>query len=130
MARFVDRVEITDDCWLWTGARSTSGYPTFNPAPAKKVYAHRWLYGQTVGSIPKGLQLDHLCFTPTCVNPDHLEAVTPAENKRRMRAGNAAHCPYGHPYSASNTYIRPDTKTRMCKACKRRNSNTTSTITT
>lgn len=32
------------------------------------------------------VEVDHLCFNPSCCNPDHLEAVTPQENKRRRRA--------------------------------------------
>ena len=47
------------------------------------VYAHRALYENVNGPVPYGLQLDHLCRVPSCVNPDHLEPVTPAENCRR-----------------------------------------------
>lgn len=120
MERFIERVEIADDgCWLWRGALNAGGYPTFNPAPGRKVYAHRWLWEQTVEPIKKGMQLDHLCFEPACVNPDHLEPVTPAENKRRMRRPNATHCERGHEYSPANTYLRPDLGTRMCRACQR-----------
>ena len=47
--------------------------------------AHRYYYSQAKGKIPDGYHVDHLCFVPSCVNPDHLEAVTPIENERRRR---------------------------------------------
>jgi hypothetical protein len=37
----------------------------------------------TVGPIPSGMQIDHLCRNTLCVNPDHMEVVTNAENGRR-----------------------------------------------
>ena len=32
-------------------------------------------------------ELDHLCRTPACVNPEHLESVTHRENTARGRSG-------------------------------------------
>jgi len=80
--RFWLRVDKTATCWLWTVATTTAGYGEFQ-VNKKTVYAHRWAYEHFKGLIPIGLHIDHLCFVRHCVNPQHLEAVTLAENNRR-----------------------------------------------
>jgi hypothetical protein len=84
--RLTKYVTRTDDCWLWTGARTHAGYGllTINYA---NHYAHRWSYELHVGPIPPGLDLDHLCRVRHCVNPEHLEPVTRKTNLNRG-AGN------------------------------------------
>jgi hypothetical protein len=82
--------------------------------------AHRVSYVLAHGSIPDGLQLDHLCRNKLCVNPTHLEAVTARENTLRgvsVAAVNAkkTHCPRGHELSGSN--LLAYRKVRSCRAC-------------
>jgi hypothetical protein len=72
-----------NECILWTGA-TTEGYGLFIALPEiLRIRAHRYAYEQAKGPIPEGLVIDHLCCVPSCVNPDHLEAVTIGENVRR-----------------------------------------------
>lgn len=110
-----------DGCWLWTAARNQNGYGRFWDG-VRLVQAHRWSYEYHVGAIPEGLQLDHLCRVRHCVNPEHLEPVTHAENGRRGLAGawQAAktHCKNGHEFTDANTLWRgPDKRHRGCRTC-------------
>lgn len=69
-------------CWAWHGAVNTHGYAQVRVNGKKKV-AHVVSYELKCGPLPAGLQIDHLCRVRCCVNPDHLEAVTPSVNVRR-----------------------------------------------
>ena len=77
--RFWDRVLVTETCWLWTGATQTRGYGSVGVGNGRTALAHRVAYQQTVGPIPDGMTIDHVCENKVCVNPDHLEVVTRAQ---------------------------------------------------
>lgn len=74
-------------CWLWRGARNHKGYGIVatvrSDGTKTTVAAHRVSYLMYIGEIPAGYEVDHLCRVRLCVNPLHLELVTPDENKRR-----------------------------------------------
>lgn len=72
-------------CWIWQGGSNHNGYGRCRWNGRMRP-AHAMMYEQAGGTIPQGMQLDHLCCVPACVNPEHLEPVTAAENTRRSRA--------------------------------------------
>jgi hypothetical protein len=88
----------------------------------KLLKAHRVTYALVKGPIPAGLQLDHLCRNTSCVNPNHLEAVTTRENTMRstgLSALNAkkTHCLRGHEFTPENTYVKRGDGARVCRQC-------------
>lgn len=119
-------VDPVTGCWLWLGAKSERGYG-FVRYRGKQWRAHRAFYTELVGAIPDGLTLDHLCRTPSCVNPSHLEAVTSGVNILRGEGWAAINsrktiCRNGHLYDDENTrlIVRPDGTERRCKVCERK----------
>lgn len=116
--RFWTKVEKTETCWLWKSACTQKGYGIIRLGgrSGRNAGAHRFAYEMCVGPIPDGLQIDHLCRVPACVNPDHLEPVTPQENVVRSARFRVTHCPRGHEYTEANTYYEKATK-RRCRAC-------------
>lgn len=122
--RFFDKITFEDNgCVTWDAARLPTGYGEFFDG-TKVVRAHRWAYENLLKTkIPDGLVLDHLCRNPPCINPHHLEIVTPHENMRRGFCPAAiqarqTHCIHGHPLSGDNLYTKPN-GARQCKACRR-----------
>lgn len=129
--------EPNSGCWLWMASLDGAGYGFFW-FETRMIRAHIFMYEHYKELVPKGLQLDHLCRTPCCVNPDHVEPVTSKENVRRGilaevqrkrmkdyllhdptspagRNRSKTHCPAGHQYTGRN--LSTTKKGRRCKKC-------------
>lgn len=109
-------------CWIWMGTLTREGYAKIS-VKCRCDLGHRVSYREFKGPIPEGLHLDHLCRVRCCINPAHLEVVTPRENNMRgsgFGAKNAkkTHCPQGHPLSGDNLYV-PPVRQRVCRECVR-----------
>ena len=128
--RFWRQVDRSQDCWLWRGRQDSRGYGK-NWIMGESL-AHRVAYRLVVGDVPAGLEIDHLCRTPLCVRPEHLEPVTHRVNVQRGMAaavtgarGRAmTACKRGHPFDTANTrwgrggHGQPAGR-RHCRRCAR-----------
>lgn len=76
-------------CWVWQRAIGTDGYGgTVDSESGRAKSAHRHYYEKFVGPIPLGMVVDHICRVRACVNPEHLQIVSNAENVRRGKAAS------------------------------------------
>lgn len=125
--RFWSRVEKTDSCWIWLGCkRGRMRYGCFRVGGIQ-FSAHVVAFVLACGRMVRpGLCLDHLCSTPSCCNPAHLEEVTVGENTLRgmglaARNRRKTHCKHGHKFTPDNTLSRlvRGRPARECLACKR-----------
>ena len=136
--RFLSRIDKNgpNGCWLWTGTiMNRDGYGVMW-ANGRAIGAHRISFEIFKGAIPSGLQIDHLCINPRCVNPAHLRAVSARENTLALHSHTSAkknlvktECKFGHPFDSKNTYVgmRRNRPYRACRACKIRRERSAST---
>lgn len=117
--RFLALVTIQPNtCWLWNGSKSKDGYGQFVLTARRgqkriRIGPYRFIWEYFNGPMPAGLEPDHTCNNRGCVNPEHIEPVTHAENQRRafLRGRKTAarkpltHCKHGHEYTPANTRI-------------------------
>lgn len=113
--------EPNSGCRLWVGSRNEFGYGVFRIDKGKNVRAHRFSYERSKGGIPEGFEIDHLCRNKSCVNPSHLEAVSPQENRRRENRDKvdsntikACHCAVCGAEIQRKYRPNSDTKCRKC----------------
>jgi len=123
------RVVKTDDgCHLWSGYITEWGYGRISHRGVARS-AHRVAYLLATGSLPADMDVDHLCHTRDdscpggvtcrhrrCVNPDHMELVTRAENSRRAFPVRRPTCKNGHERNETNVYAVAG-RSRSCRVC-------------
>ena len=90
--RFLKKIEITNTCWFWIGAKDSSGYGSF-VLNNKQIGAHRAAYQLWNDEIPTYLCILHTCDTGDCVNPDHLWLGTKSDNAKDMVRKNRMYHP-------------------------------------
>lgn len=120
--------EPNSGCWLWMGGVGPTGYGYMTGGKKHHhIAVHIASYELFKGRVPAGMEIDHKCRVRCCVNPDHLQTLTHADNVRRgidvgghvSRVQKAkTHCPYGHPYSGDNLAISKY-GSRQCRECWR-----------
>lgn len=112
-------------CWEYDGFLDKDGYPLLCVTKREgntTSYVYRYYFEKWVRPIPKGMELDHLCFNRNCINPAHLQPVTHAENIRRSYVNNQNHlyCKNGHSREEAGTYrfIRNGKESMTCLRCR------------
>jgi hypothetical protein len=114
---------LEGDCIPWSGGLLQGYGIIWNfGAPKKRKKAHVAAWESVNGPVPDKYVLDHLCRRRSCVNTNHLELVTAAENTLRgigPTAINArkTHCVHGHELSGKNLLIDYRGR-RKCKTCQ------------
>lgn len=86
--RFEFYVDRSGDCHIWTGSLSLGYGQLWVIVDGKRIRkpAHRLAYEKATGKpIPKGLEIDHKCHNPACVNPEHLRAISHKQNIENRR---------------------------------------------
>lgn len=121
-AEFGSRIQKTETCWLWTGAKISTGYGTIG-WHGRTLLAHRVAFILGRLGNPFGLFVCHHCDVKLCVRPDHLFLGTNSDNlqdsisKGRFVRANSKkrQCKRGHPFDEANTRLYRGH--RVCRIC-------------
>ncbi len=111
--------EALTGCWLWDG-QLVNGYGKFWNG-MHSLYAHRYSFVLHRGAIPDGMVVDHKCNNPSCVNPDHLQAISQRANLMRSTSAKAKlnsskdNCP-----QCGGAYHFTKCGSRSCRRCRAR----------
>jgi hypothetical protein len=87
-------------CEEWPGARDKDGYG-IREVNGTTWRAHRYAYTQAFGPIPAGHVVRHRCDNPPCINAEHLELGTQADNLADMDERGRRNAPKGSDHYAS-----------------------------
>lgn len=118
MARLATPVE--SGCWEWHGPLGEKGYARVDYMVSgkriRRTASHVAWELANAAEVPDGLEVDHLCRNPVCVNPDHLEPITHLENILRAREHHLATRLFceKHP----DVLLKYEGRVRVCRICK------------
>lgn len=125
--KFNLRWKKVDECHIWQNRLDKDGYGMFH-FRKKTRRAHRVGFFSQNGPIGDDMVIDHICRNRSCVNPDHLRAVTAStnatENTRSVAAINRAKtlCKNGHPFDKKYMHRKSGRYQRYCSICEREKS--------
>ena len=74
-------------CWNWLGTIDSEGYGRYHIGNARNRLAHRIVYMeylniQKIELDIKHKHIHHICENKKCVNPQHLQVLTPSDHGR------------------------------------------------
>lgn len=72
------------ECLIWTGTKNQKGYGRLANR-GRVESAHRVAYELSIGPIPAGMEIDHICFIRACIEPEHLRLSDRAANTQYRR---------------------------------------------
>lgn len=105
---------MIDDCELWTGGTHAAGYGQAKRPGGGYISAHVLAVLLDGREIPAGYHVHHRCGVKLCVNPAHLEVLSPGDHMRTHRPPSTA-CQNGHPRSRS--VYKSDGRLAYCRDC-------------
>lgn len=116
-------IKSTDECWIWKGSHGDRGYGQVWYKNDMWMVT-RVIYEELREPIPPRFYIMHSCDNPPCVNPKHLSAGSPSDNRidceKKGRSKNQnkgkTKCYKGHLFTPENTY-QLEGGWRACKTC-------------
>lgn len=124
-SRFRSKYAVsTNGCWLWQGPLDRDGYGTFY-LRRRNRRANRVGWFSANGPIPDGMVVNHTCRSRSCVNPQHLNLITPTDNSLRDSASlgyvnsQKTTCPRNHTYDGVYVNRKTGKRQRTCSICDR-----------
>lgn len=84
LIRFLKKIKIEGDCWIWQGCKDDKGYGRFKWA-GRPWWVHRLSYATFKGRIRNRNEIDHSrcpMRAHGCVNPDHLRQTSKSANSK------------------------------------------------
>ena len=126
MQSLLERTEPMGECLIWTGASKTASGYGVAVYRGKQTTAHRIMYmlSNNLTMLGKNVEIDHMCNNRACINPDHLQLVTHAENMY-LAVSRRSTCKAGHEWNDKNTYTTKVKRKqggyrmqRYCRVCR------------